>query len=338
MRKILAISVMVLLIAVQCSNDENSIEKPEADFAIYLLKNQDLKIGDILTKALADQDSIELSKIEIQDCPWLTDDDIVFYDFSSHIAYLKQEKSHFLLQTNEQLFPADWINKPFVVLAEGQKRYIGVFSSGSSLDNWPVPEINDVFNFWLYPNDLLLIHWSWYPSSDLNDARNDSLVKKALLKAGILHEGIKLEISNIHLAENSDTSTVVYTYTIINNDLENLYVLDPYKMENGLFNFYNNGPSFLKPDETRTRESKLMKVTLPDPIDSWNPEWFIKIASGDSITRTISLKGYTYFPSGTYYCELFFQGIKKIPKNQRLVQDGRYWIGQTVSNLIVVEY
>ncbi len=330
--------LLLLIITVRCSKDEIPIVEKKYDFAIYLLQDQELKIDDILTKALADQDSVELSKIEIQEHPWLTNDDIDFYDFSSHLIYLKQDKSKFLPERVDLGFPVSWWDKPFVVLANGQKRYVGIFSSSLSSDKWPVPEINDGFNYLSYPNDLIYIQWSWFPAADLNDSRHDHIVKQALIKANILHEGIKVTLNKILFTENSDTATVEYTYTIVNNDILNLYVFDPDKMGNKLFHFYNNGPSILKSDETSTRESNFKVVEIPNPSDYYNPDWFIKINSGDSITRTVNLKGYSFFPAGIYYCELFFQGARKIPKDQRVLPDGRYWIGQTVSDLIAIQY
>lgn len=332
------IVIAILLTAVCCSKDDTPPVETKHDFAIYFLKNPNLKIKDILTKALADQDSTALSKIEIQSLPWMTNDDIDFYDFSSHLVYLKQDIYHFFPPLVDMAYPISWWNKPFVVVANGQKRYVGAFISSLSPDHWPLPEINDGFNFFLYPSDLLLIQWVWFPASDLNDSRHDPVVKQSLIKANILHEGIKVKLNKVIFAVNSDTSTVEYTYTIKNNDLLNLYVLDPEKMGSALFHFYNNGPSLLKSDETSTRESSLMKVEIPQPHDYWNPEWFTKINSGDSISRTVSLKGYTFFPPGIYYCEWFYMGIKQIPKNQRILSDGRYWIGQTVSDVIAIQY
>ena len=139
--------LILLIITVRCSKDEFPIANDKYDFAIYLLKNQNLKIGDILTKALADQDSIELSKIEIQDHPWLTNEDIDFYDFSSHLIYLKQDRSKFLPDQVDLGFPISWWDKPFIVLANGHRRYVGIFSSSLSTNKWPVPEINDGFNY-----------------------------------------------------------------------------------------------------------------------------------------------------------------------------------------------
>lgn len=339
MRKFLIIFITAfLLINLHCSKDDVPVVNTKNKFAIYLLQNPDLKIGDILTKALADQDSTALSKIEIQNLPWLTDDDIEFYDFSSHLVYLKQDKSHFLPPRVGLGYPSSWWNKPFVVVANGRKRYVGVFRSSVSPDNWPLPEINDFFNYTSYPSDLLIIQWGWFPSSDFNDSRNDPYVKEALLKANILHEGIKLKLNKIIFTENSDTATVEYTYTIKNNDLSNLYVINPEKMGSALFHSYINGPSFLKSDESSTRESTLKKVVNPQVGESQIQDWVTKINSGDSITRTVHLKGYSFFPPGIYYCELFFQFGNKISKDLRVLPDGRYWIGQTVSDVIAIQY
>ena len=184
----------------------------------------------------------------------------------------------------------------------------------------------------------MYILWSWFPAADLNDSRHDHIVKQALIKANILHEGIKVTLNKILFTENSDTATVQYTYTIVNNDILNLYVLDPDKMGTKLFHCFNNGPSILKSDETSTRESIYKEVEIPQSSDYWDPDWFVRINSGDSITRTVNLKGYSFFPSGIYYCELIFNSIRKIPKDQRVLFDGRYWIGQTVSNLIAIQY
>lgn len=327
---------LLLVLTIQCSKDEFPTGDNKYDFAIYLLRDQELKIDDILTKGLADQDSIELSKIEIQNHPWLTDEDIDFYDFSSHLIYLKKEKSYFLPERVELAYPLSWWDKPFVVIANGQKRYVGIFASSLSIDKWPVPEINDLFNYLLYPNDLMYIQWSWFPKVGLNDSRPDQFVKQALIKTNKLHEGIKVTLNKILFTENSDTATVEYTYTIKNNDTFNLFVLDPDKMGIKVFSRYCNGPSILKSDETSTRESIYKKVDLTQP--DWNPDWFVRINSGDSITRVVNLKGYSQFPPGIYYCELIFNSIRKIPKDQRVLSDGRYWIGQTISNLIAIQY
>lgn len=329
--------LMLMLFCVRCSKD-NDLKPKQYDFAIHLLKNTKLKIGDILTQDLADQGSEALYDIEILDSPWLTSEDIDFYDFSSHIIYLHNENIDFLPQPVEMSYPLDWWDKPFVVIANGQRRYVGVFTSYLSSNRWPLPEINDGLNYLLYPQDLLFINWSWVSGNDQNDSRHDSIVKEALTLANLLHEGIKIELKDILLIENSDTATIKYTYSVKNNDESNLYILDPDRMGTNLFHFYNNGPFFIRSDENITRESINKIVEIPEPRDYWDSNWFIKINSGDSITRTVELKGYDHFLTGQYKCGIIFQSIKKIPKNQRVLCDGRYWIGQTTSDIIEIQF
>jgi hypothetical protein len=333
---LLTIVIVLLLTAVYCSKDDTLPIDTSHDFAIYFLKDPNLKINDILTKALTDQDSTALDKVEIQNVPWLTNKDIDMYDFSSHLLYLKKDKSLIFPALINGLYPMTWCNKPFMVVAEKKKRYIGVFTCALYGDPWPVPEINDAYNFLFYPNDLLNISWNWYANSDLNDSRNDKIIKEGLINSNIFHAGIDVKLNKIVFIENSDTSTVEYTYTIKNNDSDNLYVLDPDKIGSDIFNNFNNGPSFLKSDEASTRNADLTE--LRPPKDTWNLDWFIRINSGDSITRTVNLRGYQHFPPGTYYCEMYFQSIKHIPKDQRVLSDGRYWIGSVPSPMYVFQY
>lgn len=327
---------MILSTFLNCSKDNDLSNSTDHNFAIYLLKNPDLKIGDILTKNLVEQESQVLEAIEIQKEPWLKDDDIQFYDFSSHLLYLKRDKYNYLPLPVELQIPSSWVDKPFMIVLDGQKRYMGVFKGFYDIDQWPLPYIDISYNY-LYPQDLLIISWEWFDNAS-EDNRNDPYVMEALKRANIFHKGLNLKLKDIKFLENSDTATVEYTFTIINNDVDILYILDPDKMGSGLFHFFNIGPQFLKSDEINVRSASFNKPVIPVPRDTWDPNWFIKLNSGDSITRTVSLRGYAFFPSGTYYCETTYQCIKKIPKEQRNLSDGRYWIGPTKSNLIAIQF
>jgi hypothetical protein len=319
-----------------CSKIDDNPDNSQYDFAIYLLKDPNIKINDILTFELVNQDSQALAKIELQKYPWLTDNDIELYDFSSHLLYLESNKYDFLPKPVQLDVPSSWYDKPFVVVAGGIKRYVGCFRGFYPGDPWPLPVIDCTENF-LYPEDLLLISWQWFNQND-TDNRNDSVVMEELNKASILHSGLDLKLKNIRFPENSDTATVEYTIKLLNNDIDDLYILDPDKMGSGLFHYYNIGPQFLKSNEVGVRTALFQKPVIPQPRDAWSPDWFIKLNSGDSITRTVSLRGYTFFPSGIYYCETTYQCIKKISKLQRILSDGRYWIGPTKSNLIAIQF
>ncbi len=327
--------ILIVSLLLGCLKIDDNPVISNHDFAIYLFKDTNLKISDILTFELVNQDSQAFAKIELQQYPWLIDNDIQMYDFSSHLLYLKNSKYDYLPKPVQLDVPSSWYDKPFIVIAGGLKRYVGIFRGFYAEKAWPVPVIDCSYNF-LYPEDLLVISWQWFNHDD-TDNRNDSYIKEALNNAGVLHNGLNLKLKNIGFPENLDTATVEYTFTLINNDVDNLYVLDPDKMGSELFHYYNIGPQFVKSDEIGVRTASLFKPAISQPSGEWNPDWFIKLNSGDSITRTVSLRGYPFFPSGYYNCETTYQCIKKIPKTQRVISDGRYWIGPTKSNLIAIQ-
>ncbi len=338
MKKISLLIIGLILTIPQCTKVDQPRNEGDYDFAIYLLKNSELKIRDIITKELSEQDSQALYSIELEPNPWLTIDDLNFYDFSSHIIYLKQNKNYLFPPPVDGLYPGSWWDKPFMVIANGQRRYVGIFRGGLSNEiDWPFPYITDFKNLVQYPSDLIVISWIWF-SSSLIDGRNDLVVKNSLSRANVIHYGLNLKLNKIIFTDNSDTSTVEYTYSLINYDTDNLYVIDPDLMGTELFHFINNGPYFHNYYENKMYESKFKKVTTPPASDYLDPGWFVKINSGDSITRTVTLKGYPHFPSGIYFCQLSFQSFYKIPEFQRTLPSGRYWIGPTVSNTVTLQY
>lgn len=330
-RVLIIIIILLSQIIFGCSKIEDNPTYSRYNFAIYFLKDPNIKIKDIVTQDLVNQDSIALNKIELSKTPWLTDQDIQMYDFSSHILYLKYNKYRFLPTPIKLEIPSSWLNKPFMVVAGGTRRYISSFEGFVEENKWPCPVIDCSYNF-MYPEDLLVISWQWF-NHEIEDNRSDNFVRRALNEANILHEGLELKLKHINFLNNADTASIAYTITLINNDVDNLYILDPDKMGSDLFHFYNIGPQFLKDDEIFVRTASLRQPKI-SPGNEWNPEWFIKLNSKDSITKTINLSGFPHFPPGNYNCEVSYQCIKNISKNQRVLSDGRYWIGPTKSNLI----
>jgi hypothetical protein len=334
--KLLMIILIVFIsFLLSCSKINDNPDNLKQDFSIYLLKDPNIKINDLLTLELVNQDSQALAKIELQKYPWLTDNDIQMYDFSSHLLYLKKSKYNFLPKPVNLEIPSSWFDQPFMVVTDGVRRYLGSFRSFMSNDVWPFPVIDCSYNY-LYPEDLLVISWQLFNHNE-EDNRHDDYVKEGLKKAGILHNGLILKLKNMDFPENSDTATVEYTFSLINDDLDDLYILDPDKMGSGLFHFYNIGPQFVRSGEAGVRTALFHKPIIPEPRDTWKADWFVKLRSGDSITRTASLRGYKYFPPGVYACELTYNSLK-LSKDQRILLDGRYWIGPIKSNLIFLEF
>lgn len=301
----------------------------EHNFAIYLLKDSSIEIYDIL--------DTPLPELELEDEPWLSSEDIEFYDFSTHCIYLSKEvKSLFNNEVDDVMFTSSWWRKPFIVCANNQKIYKGFFAFGaSSRFASDIPHILDDYQFSFYPSDVLMIDWR--PSSIVpEDIRNNNQVRETLEDAGLLHAGIGVNLISVDVVENADTSTIKYKFEIINNDQENLYVIDPDIVGSSLFHWWTNGV-YLQNTETRESFWSVYKeVEYLDPIFQWKSEWYTKVNSGESIEREVILRGYTRIPTGEYSCYFYYSGPTKIEKKNRYTNDGRYWLGAINSNTIEI--
>jgi hypothetical protein len=51
------------------------------DFALYFLADTNLKIKDIFEEDQTKLDSLELAELELQTQPWISDEDLLIYDF-----------------------------------------------------------------------------------------------------------------------------------------------------------------------------------------------------------------------------------------------------------------
>ena len=318
-----------------CSENPTEPEEENKHFAIYFLKDSKIKIGEIIED--------DLSGLKLQPKPWISDEDIDFYDWSSHCIYLKEDKTYFIPGWQKEeifnVFPVEWADKPFVVTANNKKCYLGYFSHiDLSLNSWIAPMIGDGGFNSIYPQDVIWIDWGWlYHDSP----QNNSNVKNALINAGLYHGGIAItfdptDTNTLRMVENADTSTISYKFIITNNDVDDLYVIDPDNTGSDLFHLFTNGLTFQNIETKKIYEPRWRKhVELPSR-DYWSPDWFTKLKNGHSIQRTVILKGYPYFPTGEYIFQFKYYGqILGMEKEAREVADGRYWLGPTRSNILV---
>lgn len=316
--------IFLLCTIIQSCNDEKPTEPTtEIDFAVYFLNDNSAKINEVFGA-----DPIDL---KLSDVPWFTQDDIEFYDWSSHCIYLKRDKSYLFDEFDtfdlEYFYTHSLLHKPFVLVSEDTPSYIGYFQGVLASSPWPLPEIIDI-EITQYPKDLLHIDWPYTFASDLRD---DTNVKEALRNLGILHEGIKVSIDSLWI-QNADTATIEYQVSIINED--NLYVLDPEKIGTSEFQYFNNGPTFYNYTINKIYTAEYRNIPSPDIVGNFNEDWFTLIESGKSIERKIQLKGYPEFTPGNYYSILKFSNPPDIPKESRYLSNARYWLGATRSEII----
>lgn len=333
------IQFILLIFLISCeyisSPDNKSVK---SQFGIYFLKDEELKISDIC--------DIPINELQQKNNPWISEKDIDFYDWSSHCIYLNKTKSNFIKGWEEgniyNTFPKKFADKPFIVKADNKTCYSGYFSQADlSNEYYTYPVIEDLGINSIYPDNVLIIEWIYlFHESPLN---NDD-VKNILIDSDIFHGGIKInfdqdDTNTIKIIENSDTSTISYKFTITNNDIDDLYIIDPDKTGSDLFHYFTNGPVFQNIETNELYEARRRKrINLPS-LDYWSQSWYSKIESGKTIERTVVLKGYPKFKSGEYLFEFKYNGQNiGIDKHKDSLSDGRFWLGPTRSNVITIQY
>ena len=107
-------------------------------------------------------------------------------------------------------------------------------------------------------------------------------------------------------------------------------------MGSELFHCYSGGVVFWNENGESTWARYRSKQS-PDTIGAWNPSWFTRISSNKELKRTVVLKGYPKIQNGFFRCNFQYGGIFKIESHNRLLSDGRYWLGYVRSDTITVE-
>jgi hypothetical protein len=129
-----------------------------------------------------------------------------------------------------------------------------------------------------------------------------------------------------------------YSFTITNESDSPLYVPDPDKMGSDLFHWYTNGlllTGVNNPQKSVWASLHKPNVT-PNPIDEWEIKWYTRLASHESIDRTVTLSGYPDLDTGPYQGHFTYSGPSKVLKNERVCSNGRIWLGEVDSNTIEI--
>lgn len=324
---ILVLSWLVLP-ATGCDNKvvkETSRESSDV-FSIYLLAEK-----------LEGEPPYDLDKLTLQAKPWLSVEDIAYYDFSTHYIYLKEDKASLLSDE----IPTATVY-PFVVVANGERCYLGHFVSPVSSYLPTTPFISDYPGFELYPEDIIYI--ANYSPDGAADPRNDRRIRDALAKAGKLSLGLSVTLSEVKVNSRDGTTGVSYTFAVTNESNEPLNVPDPDKMRIGLFHYYTGGIILYGSEVYSTvLSTPYDPAVAPQPhdsegdtvwitSDSWDSSWFARLGSHESMERTITFTCDQIVSQGTYSCSFRYTGPSRIEKGDRALSDGRLWIGMIVAS------
>lgn len=299
MKNILFLLPLLFLLA--CDKSELEMEFPyEGDgtqIEIYLLKTE---------KASEHAWGDEIKKGDLQETAWLAHDEIEFYDWSSHIFYLKNERK---TASPVHIFALCADKEPFL------KGYFQPLAS-SSLP--PFPSILEDGS-WMSPSDVIGLHNYHVPP---DEEMNHKLLKlrTEMERSGLLKEGIEMELLRVRRVS---PSSLKYTFKVTNLDKENIYLMDPNRMGFSRFHYFTNGVS-LRADQIR------YSVTNYDveEIKEVKQEWYYKLSPGMSMTRTVTLAGFSSLPKGNVIAAFNFPGYPYYFKNTKWEKtDGRIWLG-----------
>jgi len=313
--------VLLLLTLTGCVKDipGNNVGTTGNEFAIYLVANVDSQNLYSLTNS-------NLSELELEDKPWLSLKDIDYYDSSSHYIYLEDRTFTLDVDTKKSFV------KPFVVVASGERCYLGYFVSMASSFLPQAPYVH-------YPSfladDVIAIE---NPISDgAIDMRNDPRIIEAFIKADKFNPGLRITLNEARVISRAEVVTMSYSFTITNESDDPIYVPDPDKMGSDLFHYYTNGLLLTKVENPHESVWASQKPTISlEPITKWDIDWFTRLGSHESFDRTVVLSGYPEFDNGVYSCQFTYSGLDWILIDERTLSDGRIWIGKVDSNVIEI--
>jgi hypothetical protein len=236
--------------------------------------------------------------------------DIDYYDFSTHLVYLKKE--------NTSLKELD--SGSFTVNAGNTEIYSGVFVPlySSYLPTGPVITTPPIF----YSNYLISI--DFLDHGNTPDPRGDNRIVVALKSHGQYHAGLSCNIQSIKFSQDK----VVVDLELFNPDTYSYYYLDPDKMGTEGFHYFTNGLSFWNKQDYSSY-SHHVTVVRPEPWNSWKKDWLSLIESGARKQITITYDDFDELPRGTYDAQFFFPGLANQVAQNELEQDGgRIWLGE----------
>lgn len=235
-------------------------------------------------------------------------DDIELYDSSTHIIYFKESQNEF----------SEILQGPFSFFDKGDTIYSGSFWPGYSSFIPRGPIILSPPNMY---GDYALRIEIWM--GDKPDVRNSPEIIALLKKHGLLHSGLSGSVDFVETGENQ----LSFGYTIVNNDLTDLMILDLNKTGPNLFHYFTNG-LYLRDQNHNEVFSGTIPLQKPEPWNSWKADWLSLLKSGDSISFTINYPVDAPISPGEYNLLFEFPGLAyQVSKDQLFKDDYRIWLG-----------
>jgi hypothetical protein len=244
--------------------------------------------------------------------------EIDFYDFSTHMVYLKDDNS--FLKDFES-------GGTFTVYADKEEIYSGLIHPpySSYLPSSPtIQSYSFIFQDFVIPIKFVQIIDS--EGNTNPDNRADEKIAQALKKYNQYHEGLSVAINSVQYS--SKKNEVVVKLKLQNDDTFNYYYLDPEKMGMDLFHYFTNG-MIIRDLNNNTAYSHKILPTQPEPWDSWKPEWLTLIKSKENKQITLTYNGFDAIPSGGFKACFSFPGLTyQVERADIQQENGRIWLGE----------
>ncbi len=234
-------------------------------------------------------------------------DDITLYDSSTHIIYFKEAQSVFSV----------FLQDRFDFFDNGDTIYSGIFSPGysSSIPAGPfIPSPS------MYGDYALRIEL-WF--ENIPDVRNSPRLIEILKEHNLLHSGLSGTVDFLRITDNQ----LSFGFTIANNDLTDLLIIDINKTGPELYHYFTNG-LYLRDQDHHEVFSSTIEHLAPVPWNSWKPEWLSLLKSGESVSFTINYPIETPVNPGEYSVLFEFPGLAyQVTKDQLFQGNNRIWLG-----------
>lgn len=267
--------------------------------------------------------------ISFNDSILLNHEEIDYYDFSTHMVYLKEPLD---LLADQSISGTS--HMPFTVYVQKKPAYTGSLwpSWYSSIPQGPVIQWPSFYPAYVIKIDCNLHMYTTRPDT-LQDPRVASSVVDALDKYKQYREGLSVLVSDIEV---SNSGAVSFTYTVTNKDNVNYYILSPEKMGSGMFHYFTNG-LYLYNQENGWLEHQ-EEVISPEPWDSWDPDWLDLLPRHSSRQYTIIYEQFDEIPGGHYDALFRFPGLNHVDQDDIERSQGRIWLGEIAFSSKVTVY
>lgn len=262
--------------------------------------------------------------LEINDSIVYNSNQIDFYDFSSHLIYLKNDYS--FSYSNLGVFS---------VFVDSIEIYSGQMFPGYSsyLPMGPVIHCAPTF----YGDYIIPIGFNQFIDStghSNEDPRTDLRIIEALKEHNQYKEGLSCEILSI---QKLSSNKVKIDLQLTNNDSDKLLFLDPDKMGLELFHYFTNG--LLLKDLSNYTFTHQLTVSQPEPWDTWKNDWLSVINGNENKTISIIYDNFETITSGQFKGLFNYPGLGSQVAKKDLQQDnGRIWLGELhITKMIQIE-